>query len=419
MKLYFETYGCSANQNNTEIMQGLVVKAGHKLVNSPEKADAIIINTCIVKGPTETKIKRKIQDLQKLDKIIIVAGCMPDIRKNELVGNKIYLLGVKHIKDLPKLLFSFQSCLSQNCEIKISTEKIPQNPVIGITQISEGCLGNCSFCSTKLAKGSLYSFPEDDIVNSVKSDLKKGCKEIWLTSQDNASYGLDLGEPKLPELLKKILALPYNFYLRIGMMNLNNVIKIKDSLIEIFKHEKVYKFLHIPVQSGSNKILKAMNRFYTRKDFLGIVKEFRKEIPSTTISTDIIVGFPGETEQEFKETLDLLKEVKPEFLNLSKYWPMRGTLASKLKQVSREIVIKRAIDIRKLYLSYLDNSKWIGWEGKALLNEISKQRVFARNLFYKRIFIKANNQNENLLGKFIEVKIKGTKKNFLLGNKIY
>jgi len=415
MNLYFETYGCSANQNNTEIMYGLVVKASHKIVENPGEADVVIINTCIVKGPTETKIRRRIQDLQKLNKPIIVAGCMPDVRSQELRLKNVYLLGVKHIKDLSKLLSSFQSCLSQNCEIKISTEKIHKNPVVGITQISEGCLGACAFCATKLAKGSLYSFPEDYILASVKSDLEKGCKEIWLTSQDLASYCLDTGKPKLPELLKKILALPYDFYLRLGMMNPNNVMKIKCELLEIFKNEKVYKFLHIPVQSGSNNILKAMNRFYTREDFLTLVNEFRKEIPNITLSTDIIVGFPQENEQDFNETLDLLKEVKPEFLNLSKYCAMKGTSASELKQVSREIVIKRAIETQKLYKSLQDNSKWLGWQGKVLVNEKSKGRFFARNLYYKRIFV---GLKENLFGKFVEAKVKETKKNFLIGDKI-
>jgi len=416
MKLYFETYGCSANQNNTEIMQGLVVRQGHKLVEKPGESDAIIINTCIVKGPTETRIRRRTQDFQKLNKPIILAGCMPDVRSQDLKLKNVYLLGVKHIKDLPKLLSSLnQNYLANQAEIKISTEKIPKNPVIGITQISEGCLGNCAFCATKLAKGSLYSFPQEDILNSVKSDLEKGCKEIWLTSQDLASYGLDSGNPKLPELLNKILCLPFDFYLRLGMMNPNNVTKIKKDLIKIFKNEKVYKFLHIPVQSGSNRILKEMNRFYTHEDFLELVNEFRKEVPNIVISTDIIVGFPGEAEQDFKETLDLLKEVKPEILNLSKYWPMKGTPASKLKQVPREIVIKRVTETQNIYKSLQNNSKWQGWQGKVLVNKKSKKGFFARNLFYKRVLIKSK---ENLSGKFLEVIIKETNKNCLIGDKI-
>ncbi|MEM4230733.1 MAG: tRNA (N(6)-L-threonylcarbamoyladenosine(37)-C(2))-methylthiotransferase [Candidatus Pacearchaeota archaeon] len=417
MKLYFETYGCSANQNNTEIMQGIAIKHNHILVDSFEKADVILINTCIVKGPTETKIRRRIQDLQKLNKPIIIAGCMSEIRKNEIKQDKIYFLGVKHIKDLPKLLNSFSSYIGEQKEIKISIEKIHKNPVIGITQISEGCFGNCSFCATKLAKGSLYSFPEEDIIASVKSDLKKGCKEIWLTSQDNASYGVDLGKQKLLQLLRKIIALPYDFYLRLGMMNPNNVIKIKNELIEIFKHKKVYKFLHIPIQSGSNKILKKMNRLYTKKDFLYLVKEFRKEIPNITISTDIISGFPGETEKDFKETLNLLKKIKPEVLNLSKYWPMKGTLASKFKQIPREIVKNRIKKVQQIYKSFLNNSKWIGWQGRVLVNEKAKipHAFWARNPYYKRVLI---NSKENLFGKFIDVKITGIKKNFLIGNQI-
>jgi MiaB-like tRNA modifying enzyme len=350
-----------------------------------------------------------------LGKIVVVAGCMPNIRKDELKGKNLYLLGTKNITDLPKLLRSLKDHLTSKCEVKISTEKIPKNKVIGITQLSEGCLGNCTYCATKLAKSNLYSFPQQDILESIRNDLKNGCKEIWITSQDNSAYGFDRPNPKpeLPDLLKKIIALPGDFFVRIGMMNPNHLLMFKDEMIEIFKNKKVYKFLHIPVQSGSNKILKEMNRFYSKEDFLGLVNDFRKQVKDITISTDIIVGFPGETEKDFKETLDLLIKTKPEVLNLSRYWPMKGTGASKLNQVPTEIAKKRAAATQKTFKDSIDNSKWLGWSGKALVTEKTKQGFCARNEFYKRILIKTK---KNILGKFVNVKIVGTNRNYLIAD---
>lgn len=355
MKIYFETYGCTANQNNTEIMKGLVIEAGHKL-STLNKTEIIVINTCIVKGPTENKIRRRIQDLEKVNKPIILAGCMPEIRANELKGKNLYFLGIKQVLEIDKLIESIvaknyekQAFLTRKKEIKVGKPKLPNKEKIGITQISEGCNGNCTFCTVRLAKGSLFSYPENQIIKNIKEDLNLGCNEVWITSQDNASYGLDKGQRKLPELIKKILSLSSEFKVRIGMMNPENVIPIINNLIEIYKHNKVKKFLHIPIQSGSDRMLKAMNRKYSVSDFVKIIKKFRAEIPSINISTDIIVGFPGETDRDFEDTLKIFSEISPNMVNISRYWPMKGTPAASLPQIDTAIVKKRTIKLMNKY----------------------------------------------------------------------
>lgn len=411
--VYFETYGCSANQNNTEIMSGLLVKAGYNLAENPEKADFIIINSCIVKGPTENRIKSRINELSRLGKQIIVAGCMSDVRTLELSKLNVKLLGVKNIKSIVNLLESGSKEMFNDKEIKLSTSKISRNPIISITQISEGCLGDCSYCATKLAKGSLYSFPEQDILASIEHDLTKGAKEIWLTSQDNAVYGMDKGKSQLPELLNKIISLPYEFILRIGMLNPKAIEKMKEQLIPILKNPKVYKFLHIPVQSGSNKILKAMNRNYTKEDFVELIKFFKQNIPEISIATDIIAGFPGETQEDFQQTFNLIQEVKPDFINVSRFWPMQGTEAARMKQIPAEIMGQRAASILELYKSQLDNQSWIGKKEKCLVNLKNKRGFFARNSSYKRIFV--DNAQQSDFGKFVDVEVTGTLKNYLAG----
>ncbi len=411
--VYFETYGCSANQNNTEIIQGLLVKAGYNLAKNSEKADFIVINSCIVKGPTENRIKSRINELSSLGKQIIVAGCMPDVRKSELSKLNVKLLGTKSIKSIVKLLESDSKELFNNKEIKLDNCKISRNPCVSITQISEGCLGDCSYCATRLAKGNLFSFPEQEILASIEHDLTKGAKEIWVTSQDNAIYGIDKGKPRLAELLNKIISLPYEFMLRIGMLNPKATSEIKEQLAEIMKNPKVYKFLHIPVQSGSNKILKAMNRNYTKEDFVELIKFFKQQLPEISIATDIIVGFPGESEEDFKETSSLIKEIKPDFINVSRFWPMQGTEAARMKQIPAEIMGQRAIEILRLYKSQLDNQSWTGKKEKCLINLKNKRGFFARNSNYKRILVENAQQSD--LGKFVDIEVTGTLKNYLRG----
>ena len=244
LEVYFESYGCTANQNSTEIMKGLVKQAGLNITLNPDFADLIIINSCIVKQPTQEKIRRKVNDFLEKGKKVILAGCMPRLNKKRLKKENLYLLDTSHVKNLLNLIqdmqegnYSYEKYLNPRNEVKLELPKIPNEKLIGITQISEGCLGECSYCIVRLAKGKLFSYPFEKIINSVKKDIESGCREIWITSQDNAAYGNDEGKYLLPDLLSKILDLPGNFFIRVGMMNPNNVLKILPQLLEIYKHK--------------------------------------------------------------------------------------------------------------------------------------------------------------------------------------
>lgn len=351
--VYIETYGCAANQNNSEIMRGLLSSAGLELTTNPKIADLLIINTCIVKSPTESKMRDRILKLQELNKPLIVAGCLPEVRATRLKTPNLYLLGTNHVKDILKLIrkiidkkYTEKEFLSANKEIKLGLPKISSNKLVGITQISEGCLNECSFCLTRLAKGKLFSYPKEEVIKNIKNDLKN-CKEIWLTSQDLASYGLENGKRELPDLLNSIIEIKGKFQVRLGMMNPENILPILNELIDGYKSQKIRKFLHIPLQSGSNRILKLMNRKYTQEQFSSIVEKFRKEIPGIIIWSDIIVGFPQETEQDFQETISLLKKLKLNFIHISRYWPMSGTKAASMQQIDRDIIKQRIIKLNK------------------------------------------------------------------------
>ena len=355
---YIETYGCSANQNNSEIIAGLLKQSGTEITNNQDIADIIIINSCAVKSKTENKIKRRIQDLEKTNKLLIITGCMSDTDAKyikKLNKNSIFL-GSHHIKGILNLIRDYKESklddkkqleyVSFNKEEKILLPKIPQNKLISITQILEGCLMNCTYCKTKLAKGDLFSYPEEDIVKSIESDLKNGAKEVWLTSQDNSVYGLDRNT-NLPNLLKKILNLNYNFKLRLGMANPGHFYYILDEMIEVYRHPKMYKFLHIPIQSGSDKILKEMKRLYKKETVEKIISRFREKFPDITIATDIIIGYPTETDYDFKESMNFVKEFRPDVLNLSKFSKHKGTAAENLEYLDIKIVNKRNLDIMR------------------------------------------------------------------------
>ena len=411
-KIFIETFGCSANYNNSEIMAGILTESGHQIVKQPEKSNVIIINTCTVKLPTENKVKRSIRNFLKLKKKIIVAGCMPEVQKDLLktIAPDASFVGVHHTKEIADAVDKtikgiLVDATGKKNEVKLNCPELRKNQIIQIVQISEGCNGVCTYCIVKLAKGKLFSYPKDEIVKQIESGIKDNCKEIWLTCQDTAAYGQDINT-NLVLLLKKIVAIEEDFKVRIGMMDPNNLILILDGLIKVIKSEKIFKFLHIPVQSGNDEILKIMKRPYTINEFKKIIKKLRKEIPEITISTDIICGFPSETEEQFNDSVKLIKEIKPDVLNISRFWPRPRTKATLMKnQVHGRVTKKRSQLITREFnkICTEKNKKWLGWEGEILVDEIGQKGSFiGRNYCYKPVVVKSK---KDLLGKEVDVKI--------------
>ena len=395
MKVFIETHGCSANLNNAEIMKGLLAK-NHKIVSSEKDAELVILNTCVVKGPTRNKMIGRMQDIKKR---LIITGCMPaaELETIQKIKPGAVCVGVNSIKRIEEAISTGKNILDNEKEIKLGTKKVNENKLIDIVQISEGCLGNCSYCLTKLAKGSLFSYPEEKIIAEIK---KSKCKEIWLTSQDCAAYGLDK-KTNLAELLKKITATKKDIKIRIGMMNPDNILKIIDELIKIYKNPKIFKFLHIPLQSGSNAVLKNMNRFYRADDFKKIIKRFRKEIPEIQIMTDIICGFPGETEKQFNDSIKLIKEIRPDAVHVSRYWQMKKTKAAGMKQTDEKTIMERSKSMCKLVrkISAEKNRELIGWRGKVIFNGEDNK---GRDDSYRQVIVKCKS---NLTGKEADVEI--------------
>lgn len=348
MKLHIKTYGCQANIADSEAIAGILKNNNYELTDNEDEADAIIVNTCSVKNATQSKELHYIKEKSKTKKII-VGGCLTktlDIRKYAPEVTAIF--DTNSILKIPGVLETEQDHFSNQKENRIVAPIIRKDSGIGIISIAEGCLNSCTFCATKLARGNLRSYRIGDIKRNVEKAVEEGCKKIYLTSQDDGCYGFDI-KTNLPELLNELTTIDGDYVIRVGMMNPWHLTKILPDLIEAYKSEKIIKFLHIPVQSGSEKILKHMKRIHTVENYKIAVKEFRKNFPEISIATDIIVGYPSETEEDFKLTYNLIAETKPEVLNISKFSSRPGTKAAELKQLSSEIIKERSVKLNSLY----------------------------------------------------------------------
>lgn len=392
-KIFVEAYGCSASFSDSEMISGLILNGGHTLVDSSSESDLNIIVTCSVKDATANKMIHRIKSLNT--KPLIVAGCFPKAEKStvEKFSGNASLLGPNSLGKTLQVITSTlkgakQIALEDSDLSKVGLPKVRLNPVIGIVEIASGCMSECTFCQTKLSKGDLTSYRIGDIVRQIETEINEGCKEIWLTSTDNGCYGFDINTD-LPSLIDTVVEIPHDFKVRVGMMNPMYLARIKDSLIKSFDSDKVYKFLHVPVQSGSNKVLNDMKRGHTAETFRDIVKKVRDRFSEFTISTDVIVGFPSETLEDFEKTVKLLKETKPDVVNFSKYSARPGTEAAEWEQIDVSEVKKRSRFIFDLVnqISLENNQKWIGWKGEVLFDEKTDERVKGRNFAYKSIFI--------------------------------
>ncbi len=410
-KIYIRSFGCPTNFADGEHMTSCLLAAHRNIVKKAVDADILIYNTCAVKTPTENKI---IEILKKVPegKKIVVTGCLPLVNfrrlKSEVKfdcalgsspGNRIVNV-VNMVEQGKKAVM-----LERDSKPTLNQSNTRLSRIISIVPINYGCLGSCAYCCVQFARGRLRSHLQDEIVKRVKHDLACGCQEIWLTSQDTACYGRDI-DTDLGNLLQGVCKIDGTFFVRLGMMTPNYASEVLNALVEAYKDERIFKFLHLPVQSGDDEVLKLMNRGYSAEVFRRIISTFRKEIPNLTIATDIICGFPGESREAFKHSMDLLEEIQPDIVNISKFFVRPNTPAERMKPLPNEIVKERSQKMAKLVrqIMWTKNKVWINWEGKVLIDEKGKSPSswIGRNFAYKPITVRSD---ENLLGTTMNVRI--------------
>ncbi|KAM2555609.1 hypothetical protein TB2_019592 [Malus domestica] len=349
-------------------MAGQLSAFGYPLSDNPEEADLWLINTCTVKSPSQSAMDTLIAKGKGARKPLVVAGCVPQGSRDlkELEG--VSIVGVQQIDRVVEIVEETLKghevrLLSRKTLPALDLPKVRKNKFVEILPINVGCLGACTYCKTKHARGHLGSYTVDSLVGRVKSVVADGVKEIWLSSEDTGAYGRDIGV-NLPILLNAIVAeLPSDAstMLRIGMTNPPFILEHLKEIAEVLCHPCVYSFLHVPVQSGSDAVLTAMNREYTVSEFKTVVDTLTELVPGMQIATDIICGFPGETDEDFTQTLSLIKEYKFSQVHISQFYPRPGTPAARMKKVPSTVVKKRSRELTSAFEAF---APYVGMEGR-------------------------------------------------------
>jgi MiaB/RimO family radical SAM methylthiotransferase len=379
MKFFLENYGCTLNQAQGEMIATYLISQGNQLVGELESADSVLISTCVVIKHTEDKMKTRIDELKRQGKEVIVSGCLTHPQS----------------KGVRRMDFS-----ASYGSLPILKEG---DLSVGIP-IAEGCDGGCSFCISRIARGRLKSFEEEKILWKITEMVAKGAKEIRLTALDTGSYGQDKSKT-LSDLMDKIVNLEGDFKVRIGMMEPENASSIIDGLIEVMKSEKVYRFLHIPFQSGDPVILRKMGRQYRIEKFLDVVRKFRNAFPTGILSTDVIVGFPYESVEGLKATADVVKEVRPEILNVTKYSPRPGTAAYGWKIPPTNQTAQWSQILNEIHRDVSERSlrRFVGKETEIRLMELGKNGAFlGRDQDYHPVIIKTGKLGEKKRVKIVD-----------------
>ncbi len=423
------TLGCKVNQYETEAMEEIFEKNGYIIVNSDEIADIYVINTCTVTNLSDRKSRQFISRAKKLNKdaVIAVVGCYSQISPDEVskIEGVDVVIGTT---DRSRILELCEKAKKENEKVNIVRNVKTQKKFETINiddiksktrayiKIQDGCNQFCSYCIIPYARGPIRSRELDDIIKETKKLADAGFKEVVLTGIHVASYGKDIDKTSLNRVLEEVGEV--NGIERIRLSSLEPTLIDEDFMKNIVKIGKVCDHFHLSLQSGSDTVLKRMNRKYTTNEYRDIVKLIRKYMPNAGITTDIIVGFPGETEEEFNETLEFVKEIRFSRIHVFKYSPRKGTPAAKyenqidgnIKNIRSEKLIALG---EELMLEF--NSKFINSTLSVLFEEESKKEdgyIEGYTTNYVRV---KSNKDSSMIGKIVYVTINEKKDDFLLG----
>ena len=416
-RVYVKTFGCSTNIADSLVIKKVLAKSSYEIVEDYDASDVVVINSCTVKQNSETKFFKEIRRAKKDKKLIVAAGCVIEAQK-ELKDSKelegLSIIGTAQLESIARVVDNL--LLGKRMVLLDKKDKNPllipyqkYNDAIAIVPVAEGCLGHCSYCKTKQARGTLLSYPIKDIACTIERFVSLDVKEIWLTSQDIGAYGIDKGS-SIVELLESVSMIKGDFFIRIGMANPGHIKRYKTEICRIINENKnFFRFLHVPIQAGSDAVLKRMERDCTTKEFLEICDFFKRNIKDLTFSTDVITAFPLETDDDFKKTLDVIKEVRPNILNISRFWARPNTKAKRFKNHMPEVGIERARQLKELFdkIALEENKRWVGRTFRCVIDEFGKNgSLKGRNSSYKELVFKSGDFNKNVkIGDFIDAKV--------------
>lgn len=401
MKFYIYTLGCKVNAYESRVMNDLLINEGY--TEDKEKPDICIVNTCSVTNTADHKSMKTIRGAIKRhpNAIIIVTGCFSqaDFKNASLIEGVDIVLGNKNKTKLIEYINNYKKEKKQKVDIydisNIEFEPMKLNnfnKTRAFVKIQDGCNNFCSYCIIPYTRGNVRSKKREDVLEEVNNLVKKGHKEIVLTGIHTGNYGAEFDNYDFASLLSDIIKIEGLERLRISSIEMN---EINDRVINIMKNSNILvDHMHIPLQSGSNEILKLMNRKYNKEDFINKIEEIRKVRPNINITTDVIVGFPGEEEAHFNETIETIKKIKFTKLHVFPYSKRKGTVAASMENQVDEKIKKDRVKIllelsKKLELEYMNKY-------------ISKELIFIPEI-EKDGFVMGHT------GNYLEVKCKGNK----------
>ena len=380
---------------------------GHIRVLSADEADIVILNTCTVVDTTEKRMIKRMNELKAAGKQVIVTGCMAKVQAGRVM---VRLPGSLIIP--PEDYDGFSDAVSKmyGCGTPIVQKR---SPVTAIIPIAQGCRGNCTYCITRFARGTLRSYSPEGIKERFDRFIDSGVKEVLITAQDTGCYGRDIGTD-LGDLIRKLLEKDGEYRIRIGMMNPNSLRPVLNSVLDVFEDERMYRFLHIPVQSGSDHVLDMMSRHYTSEDFFSLIDAIRERYPDMSIATDLISGFPGERNEDHEESVALIRRPRAGTATITRFSPRPGTEAFGMPQINGRISKERSTELTEVKNATENdvNTNMIGRTYRALVSETSADgSVIARTGNYRPVVIK----EDIPLGTFIDATVTDCRPTYLLG----
>lgn len=410
-RVFVKTYGCAHNSSDSEFMMGLLRDYGYTLVDDMEEADALVVNSCTVKSPSQDTALNITASARKMGKPVVLAGCVPS--GDSSVADRLQDVSMLSVTQLDRVVEVVEEALRGNVvrllgksRVLPSLElpKVRRNKCIEIIPISGGCLGNCAYCKTKHARGKLSSYTEEVILKRALQAAAEGASEVWLTSEDTGAYGLDIGT-HIANLLNRVAdALPSGMMLKLGMTNPPYMLAHIDAVAAVMNRPNVFAFIHIPIQSGSDQVLQSMVREYDSTDVRRLVNGLREKVPELLVATDIICGFPTEGEVDHQASLDLVKEFLFPVLNISQFYPRPGTPAARMKRLPGDIAKKRSTEMAQLFASYETFGNLVGREEKVFFSDTEAKRgqTVGHTKGYAKVVV---DRNDDLLGRSAVVKI--------------
>lgn len=410
MKYYLDAYGCTMNFGEGYALSIRLERAGNIQASSIEEADTVVLVSCVVIQTTENRMWRLIRRYREMGKHVILCGCLPSISGRELEGTEgITVLRIKDYKDLERVV---------PCGKRRAREPAVGSGITHIIPIAQGCLGKCAYCITRVARGRLRTPDPEELVREAEEAVASGAKEIHLSAQDTAVFGLDK-DTDIAWLVSKVTKIPGDFKVRVGMMSPAFAYKIKDRLLNMYSDPKVYRFLHLPVQSGSDRLLESMKRGHTVKEFLEIVGVFRRRYDKkdSMLSTDIIIAFPQETDEDFDASMGLMRESEPDIVNVTRFSPRPGTPAFRFPGTPHGRVAKaRSRELVKLRfeIGRRRNERLVGRTVTALVTERGKDGWLCRTDSYRPVVAK----DRLRLGDRVRLKVISASGIYLMGEAI-